>query len=247
MDVISTFPYLMNVEAVTPPAMPDYWSAVNYTAMSWITTGSLGQNSQKSFACYIASGAAQQFNNWLISPPFQVEASKEYNITFGYRGFLPTFPESMRLVWGTSPDTSSLTNVLFENPSFNLQSWLVGNALLVPGIDGYVFLSWHANTANGRGQFVDNVLVEDWGPVGVTDSPERKVRVYHNNGILTVESEIDLGQIELKVINASGQTLLSEKLNGLKRFERAMNFTTGVYIISIKGAGIEKNTKLLIN
>ncbi|MBS4059230.1 MAG: S8 family serine peptidase [Bacteroidetes bacterium] len=247
MDVISTFPYLMNVEAVTPPAMPDYWSAVNYTAMSWITTGSLGQNSQKSFACYIASGAAQQFNNWLISPPFQVEASKEYNITFGYRGFLPTFPESMRLVWGTSPDTSSLTNVLFENPSFNLQSWLVGNALLVPGIDGFVFLSWHANTANGRGQFVDNVLVEDWGPVGVIDSPERKVRVYHNDGILTVESEIDLGQIELKVINASGQTLLSEKLNGLKRFERAMNFTTGVYIISIKGAGIEKNTKLLIN
>ncbi|MDP3442024.1 MAG: T9SS type A sorting domain-containing protein, partial [Ignavibacteria bacterium] len=102
-------------------------------------------------------------------------------------------------------------------------------------------------TANGMGQFMDDVKIEDWGTVGIADSPERKISVYNNNGIISIESEFVLEQVELTIVNASGQTLLSEKVSGVRSIEKSIELTSGVYIVSLKGKGFEKNTKLFIN
>lgn len=247
MGTVSTYPYIMNVEGVTAPNLPTGWTALNYGNLSWATTSLIGYNSSRSFACFTNTGQATPLNNWLISPPFQVEAAKEYNVSFAYRCFLPSNPESLRVVWGIHADTAHMTNVIFENLSNNSQNWLLGSGLMIPGVDDFVFLSWHANTASGMGQFIDDIKVEDWGPVGVADSPERKIRVYNQNGILSIESDFMLEKAELTVVNAAGQVLLQERLNGVNRFEKAMRFMPGVYVVSIKAEGFEKNTKLLIN
>ncbi|PKP49940.1 MAG: hypothetical protein CVT92_14830 [Bacteroidetes bacterium HGW-Bacteroidetes-1] len=247
MATTSELPYLMNVESVTAPLLPEHWGSMDFGSMSWATTSLIGYNSSKSFACFTTNGQTSPLNNYLVSPPFQVDADKEYMVSFAYRCFNPSVPESIKLIWGPYADTNYMTNVLFDNPSFNAQDWLLANSLIVPGFDGYIFLSWHAYSADGMGQFVDNVLLEDWGPVGVAESPERKIRVFNRDGVLVVESEFDLNKVEITVVNAAGQTLLSEKISATRKFEKKMEFSNGIYVINIKGEGFEKNSKLLIN
>ncbi len=67
-------------------------------------------------------------------------------------------------------------NIGFENPSFADPSWLMGNAVIVPETDNHIFIGFHACTESGMGMFVDQVMVEDWGPVGVNESNEREIK-----------------------------------------------------------------------
>lgn len=245
MDVVSTYPYIQNLEGVTAPNMPQGWSGLNYGPLNWATTQLIGQNSQKSFALFTSNGQPFLMNNYLVSPPFQVEATKEYKITFGHRTFLPTNPEKLRLLWGTGGDTTSLTNVLYDNPEILTSNWLNGEALLVPGINGYIFLAWHAYTPTGIGQFIDNIKVEDWGAVGVAESLERQIKVNHTNGVLTIESALVLNNGDVIVTNAAGQVLLIDRMNGT-HYRRHLDLGKGMHVVTVRANGKEKSTRFLV-
>lgn len=244
MAVVNTYPYIQNVEGVTAPNMPQGWSGLNYGPLNWATTQLIGQNSQKSFSLFTSNGQPFLMNNYLVSPPFQVEATKEYKITFGHRTFLPTNPEKLRLLWGTGGDTTSLTNVLYDMPEILTSNWLNGEALLVPGINGYIFLAWHAYTATGIGQFIDNIKVEDWGAVGVAESPERQIKINHKDGMLTIESDVALRDGEVIITNAAGQVLFTDRVNGV-RYNRQLSLGKGLHIVTVRANGMEKSTRFL--
>ncbi|HMM11887.1 MAG TPA: S8 family serine peptidase [Bacteroidales bacterium] len=245
MGVVNTYPYLMTVEGVTAPNMPQGWSGLNYGALNWATTQLIGHNSQKSFALFTTNGQPFLMNNYLVSPPFQVEANKEYKITFAHRTFLPTNPEKLRLLWGTGGDTTSLTNVLYDMPEILTSNWLLGDALLAPGLDGYIFLAWHAYTTSGIGQFIDNIQVEDWGAVGVPESPEKHIKVSHKDGMLTIESTLALQNGEVVVTNAAGQLVFSDRMNG-QRYSKPVTLGKGLHIVNVRAAGVEKSTRFIV-
>ncbi|MBK9291497.1 MAG: S8 family serine peptidase [Bacteroidetes bacterium] len=245
MNVVNTYPYIQNVEAITAPNMPEGWSALNYGPQNWATTQLIGHNSQKSFALFTSNGQPFPMNNYLVSPPFQVEATKEYMITFAHRTFMPTNAEKLRLLWGTGGDTTTLTNVLYDNSSILTSNWLMGEALLQPGVDGYIFLAWHAYTPSGIGQFIDNIKVEDWGAVGVTESAERQIRINHNDGVLTIESETALQNGELVVSNAAGQVVFTDKLSGM-RYSRPINLGKGLHVVTVRAKGVEKSARFIV-
>lgn len=246
MGTLDTYPYLTNLENVTAPELPEGWHAMDFGNLSWATTSLIGHNSSRSFACYTQSGNPSPLNNWLVSPPLQVEASKEYFVSWVYRCFFPTNPESMRVVWGHHADTNLMTNVIHEDASFNAQSWLNANGLIVPATDEHIFIAFHANTASGMGQFIDDVLVEDWGPVGIADAPEKQIRLTHSEGLFVVESAIDLKGTSFSVTNAAGQTLFTDQIQANTRYSKSIELPQGVYIVSIKGKDFEKNSRLFV-
>lgn len=247
MGVLNTYPYVQTVEEVTAPNFPPYWSSMDFGPLSWVTTSLIGYNSSKSFACFSQSGQPKPIDNWLISPPFQVSAAKEYKLNYAYRCFFPTNPEALKVVWGFNADPVSLNNVLMDNPSFNDQNWLLGDHLIVPAADDHIFIGWHAYTESGMGQFIDAIKLEDWGAVGVAESPERQINVSYSAGNLVIESALGKADLNLSVVNAAGQSLFSESFNNLSKFEKAMKLKPGLYVITIKGVDFEKNTKILVN
>ncbi len=62
-------------------------------------------------------------NNFLISPPLDVELGKEYLVSFAYRSFSPASQESIKMIWGgNNADTMEMgANIGFENPSLPTQ------------------------------------------------------------------------------------------------------------------------------
>lgn len=246
MDVISQYPYEMTVEGATTPALPEFWTSIDNGLLSWTTTSLIGYNSSKAFACYSQNGQAQALNNWLISPPFQVSAAKEYKLTYAYRCFFPTTPESLKVAWGTDADDANLSNVLFDSQTISDQNWAVNNHLIVPGVDDHIFVGWHAYTPSGMGQFIDAVKLEDWGAVGVAESPEKKITVDYNGGLLSVSFMDKFSDLTLKITNLAGQTLLMERISGSENYAKEIDLNQGLYIISVIGSDFEKNTKILL-
>ena len=246
MDVITNYPYEMTVEGVTTPALPDYWTSIDSGFLNWTTTSLIGYNSSKAFACYSQNGQAQVLNNWLISPPFQVSAAKEYKLTYAYRCFFPTTPESMKVAWGTAADAENLSNILFDSQTISDQNWLVGSHVIVPGVDDHIFVGWHAYTPSGMGQFVDGIKLEDWGAVGVEESVEKQISVDFASGLLSISFNEKFDDLTLKITNVAGQTLLMESISGSENYSRRIDLKQGLYIISVIGNDFEKNTKILL-
>jgi len=248
MDAESNYPYMQDVENADHPAMPAHWQAMDFGSMEWKTTNLIGYESDKAFACFTSNGQPDMMNNFLISPPMDVELGKEYLVSFAYRSFSPASQESIKMVWGNNADTMEMgANVAFENPAFADPSWLMGNAVLVPETDDHIFIGFHAYTENGMGMFVDQVMVEDWGPVGVAESNEREVKVRYADGILNLESAILFENMKISVINAAGQLIMETTLDNVQN--QRINFTPdagGVYLIQLQAENLNKTVRLFI-
>jgi len=248
MSEITDYPYLQDVEDAAHPEMPDKWQSLDFSSMEWKTTNLIGYESSKAFTCFTSDGSAAPMNNYLISAPLAVESGKEYMVSFAYRSFLPSTQESFRMMWAANADTNDFaSHVVFENPSFGEPNWIMGEALIIPEIDGHIFLGFHVNTANGMGMFIDEVLVEDWGPVGVNEAIEKQLRIRYSNGLIRFETSKELGSALVTIVNAAGQLVLEDQLTSLNQNQIQFSPDAGVYLIKVKGNGFEKTSRVFVN
>jgi hypothetical protein len=247
MAAIEDYPYLESVEEADHPLMPEKWQSMDFGSMQWETTNLIGYESSKAFACFTTNGQPDEMNNYLISAPLAVESGKEYLVSFAYRSFSPASPEAIKVMWSAIADTAAFAeNVVFENPSFSEPNWLIGDALIVPGIDGHMFIGFHAYTANGMGMFVDEVMVEDWGPVGVNEAVEKQLRIRYANGEISFETTKDLGSATVTIVNAAGQLVLDKQLNSLQQNSIQFAPDAGVYLIKVEGENVTKTSRVFI-
>jgi hypothetical protein len=246
MPAIDQYPYVQDVEDAVIPAMAQYWGAVNNSSFSWTTTNLIGQSGSNAFACYTANGTSAPMDNYLISPPFVVENGNEYLLSYAYHGFMPSTPESMEVFWGTAADTEHLTNLIFSDPANASTNWIQKEHIIVPGYDGHIFFAWHANSASGMGQFIDDVTIEDWGMVGIADSPERQVRVAYVDGKIQIRSEVELKNVEMSLMNAAGQSLMTSKVAGTSK-DFNVKLSAGYYVIRLTGGDLDKTTRVLVH
>ncbi len=246
MAAIDQYPYYQSAEDVTAPAMAQYWGSIDNGPMHWATTNLLGNTGTNSFACYTSNGTAAPMNNYLISPPFIVQTGKEYRLSYSYHGFMPSTPESLDVLWGTGGTPDLLSNVLFSDPANVSNNWVGKEHIVVPNYDGSIFFAWHANTASGMGQFIDDIMVEDFGPVGVGESPERQIQVTVQDSKLSIKSQFTLNNVQLTVTNASGQTLLNSNISGVSSKEIDLNLSSGYYVIKLQGKDFSKTNMVFI-
>lgn len=250
MAAIAEFPYLVDVEDVDVPNLPEFWQSVNYSdypGFHWASTSLVGASGTKSLAIFSPSGQIRSFDNWLISPPIAVDASKEYNVSFNYRGLMPNTSERIDFYWGTNADTNHLVNMAFQDDNITFFGWLEAEALLIPEHDGHIFLAWHANNPQGIGVFLDDLMIEDWGLVGVAESPERKIRAFYRDGMMSIQSELIFNNLEVTIVNIAGQNLLQQSLPDAYHHVFPLGLKTGIYIINLRADGLDKTIKLFVN
>lgn len=247
MPAISSFPYLTDVEDVTVPELPFHWQSLNYSDLKWASTNLIGASGSKSVSCYSNNGQNKAFNNWLVSPPIAVEAGKEYFVTFKYRSFLPNTPEKLSLSWGVAADSLIMTNVVFENLSFNDPSWLNGEALVIPETDGHIFLGWHASNNNGLGVFVDDMKVEDWGAVGTDEHNTAERLMYVSNNVLHIDCSDAKTTSNIQLLNAAGQTVFTASIAPGEQLRQKIDLPSGVYVARLSSANSQVQQKILFS
>ena len=247
MDAISQYPYLMDVSEVEIPEIPQYWQTSDSPDTRWESTNLIGHSDNKSMMCWNPGGVIEtDYDNWLISPPFSVEVGDEYNVSYYYKSFLGNNNETLKLYWGSSPNVEDLTNLLFEDVDFADPDWRKGNGLYVPEEDGLVFFGWHVESLAGYGVFLDDILVENWGTVGLGDEPfAEAVSIFSHAGKVIIDAGESWNNAELKVVNMMGQTVFSGQ-----HFSHSVidlnNSGKGLYIVTLQKGSKVETKKLMV-
>jgi hypothetical protein len=248
LNVVNEFPYIIDLEEVTTPGLPDSWQQLNLTNAKWATTTHASFQGNQALACYNPSGLIQtNFNNYLISPPVMLESGKEYYINFFYRALATGSEEKLSLYWGNTADTADLNNQLISLSGFTLaDGWMEAEAILVPENDIYGYLAWKAESSPGFGILLDNIKVYDWGAVGVNELKNSHVKAHYANGQMTLNLPAGIMNAELNIFAADGRIVFSDRLKGEILYSKALALPSGIYVVTLEGDGISERIKIVV-
>ncbi len=128
-----------------------------------------GPDAQPGAAQCFTNGSNQSDDYLVLSNPLTLSAG-QYHITFHYKPLAWQYNESMKLLFGTNADPTQLTEVLFEDLSFNHKTWRFSAVNFEVLEDGVYYFAFYVNSpANHGGVFIDNVEVYDGSFSGEPD------------------------------------------------------------------------------
>ena len=247
MDAISQFPYLMDMSEVVTPSLPEYWQTADFSDGKWASSSLAGHDDNKSMMCRNPGGnIATDYDNWLISPPFSMVSGNQYNVSCFYKSFTSSQNETLKLYWGSSPNVEDLTHLLFKDVDFSGSDWKEGSGVYFHEQDELVFFGWHVESMAGKGIFLDEMLIENWGTVGLEEGPENDaVSIFGQAGKINVHTVESWNNAEVKVVNLMGQTVYSGQ-----HFTHSVidlhNSGKGLYIVTLQKGSKLESRKLMI-
>ena len=249
MTAITQYPYLQDVESASTPGMPQYWQSDDYSDVEWFTTNLISHSGSNSMACFFQGGLQQvDMDNWLISPPFRVQTGKEYLVSYYLMTFVPSQPEQMSLYWGYAPFIDSLTHLMWEKDDLSAPSFEKFQSLYIPNEDSIVYFGWYYQTVQGYGVFMDDMMVEDWGAVGVNEAESNdNPTVYSVRKHIFIKADNSWEGAKLSIVSLTGQTVYEGLYSGsLKAINRMYNLKEGLYLVNLVKNGKSFTEKVIL-
>lgn len=243
---VTEFPYLVDVEEVIVPEFPMGWQSIDSSSRQWVSSTLDSQSGSTSFVCVTTNGQPGPMNNMLITPPVAVESGNEYLLKFGYHGYLPNTPESLKVMWGVSPTMEGISNEIFVNEAINFNSWRDGEVVFAPDVDGFIFVGFHLNTANGRGLFIDDVTIENWGPVEIIENTNSDFNIYYQDEKLILNCLEQHDDLNISIVNTLGQVVLNTELTNIQSGSIDFKNVVGVYFVTINSKNQKYATKIIV-
>lgn len=239
LTAIDTYPYIIDVENVATPALPESWQQIQNSDAKWVSTNLISHEGSKALGCYNPSGMIlTDYDNWLFTPPMVVESGKEYMIRFYYRAFLPGTQEQLALYWGAAAEAEAMTEQLAVFTGFDgADGWMMAEVLLIPDDDTYGFLAFRAESTAGYGVFIDDIMIEDWGAVRVGEQDENILQITYQQGMVEVSFNEFNSNGKLFILSADGRMITKQVFSGNKARLKGLNLTPGVYIVVVEADG----------
>ena len=247
MDAISNLPYMQDMMSTTIPEPPAYWQTVDNSDATWQSFEPIGHEDSRSMRCSNLEGViGTDYNNWFISPPFEVVAGNEYYVSSFYKGFSSGKAETLYMYWGETAFTDDMTNLMYQDVDFKNSSWQEATGLYIPESDGLVYFGWQVESVNGYGIYLDDILVEDWGTVGIGDGEKAGlVKVFKRANTIVVNTGESWNGAEVKVVNAMGQLLYTGQHFDQTTVELS-NAVSGLYIVTLQKGNKVETKKLMV-
>ena len=249
LDAITTYPYLMDLSEVEVPQIPELWHAVNLSEANWRSTNQIGVNDAYSMMLFHPGGLIEtDYDNWFISPPFSVEVGKEYNISYYTKNMIFGNQESLNVYWGSTPLPQDLSNLMAIHEDMDEVNWIEAESMIIPDADGYIYIGWHAESIDGLGVLLDQILVEDYGPVGIENNElENKPVFLFRNGKIILKADEKWDNASLELINMLGQRVYTSKFNRDVTIDLNQYEQSGIYILQLSKGDSYERWKILKN
>lgn len=187
-----------NLDTQTAPQIPQGWTVIGLDndTNHWQTSTT---NHYSPPNCLrVKRNPDQASNDWLISPPIDLFSGFTYRLQFRYRAEAFSPSERLQIAYGTAPDPSQLTSVIFTATSIGNTTY--SNALVdfSPAQDGvfYVgFRSYGIASAAERYLYLDDILLKSYSlpseilnPYPLSEAQNHPINRYlswEHNGDLT--------------------------------------------------------------
>lgn len=148
---------------VTPPTLPAGWSTanVNGDSYTWVTSSGYTHTSTTPNCLYIRYNTSQAMNDWAFSSGVSLTGGTDYTIEFFYRSS-SSYPEKLRLKYGTSPTVAGMSLSLTDIGSFQSSAWLQATVAFTPPSTGTYFFGWQGySDADMYYMCIDDIAINE--------------------------------------------------------------------------------------
>jgi hypothetical protein len=239
---VSTVPYAMGFE---PTDNFDGWSIENTNGDSrtWAYAAT-GGNMAPGCAVYTYN-VTSAADDWLISTCINFDAGETYQLTFYYKAYSATYPESMVVAIGTDNNSGALTTGLDNISNITSTTYLLRTINFTVSATGTYYIGWHCTSAADMW----NLYVDDINIVKVTGVKENltaQIGVYPNpaQDNLNIVSESIVSRI--RITNVLGATVYESAENGNRFRINTAGFVSGVYFLNLETEEGSITRKLII-
>ncbi|ESU20447.1 hypothetical protein FEDK69T_29670 [Flavobacterium enshiense DK69] len=153
-------PYLQDFESVTTPAIPACALVVNNgTGNVWATASAPGYGFTTKALTYVYH-STYSANTWFFTQGINLTAGTSYRISYNYGNNATNYVEKLKVAYGTSAASASMTNVLADHSAINQNAIQYNQIDFTPSATGVYYFGFQAYS--GINQFnlsVDNISI----------------------------------------------------------------------------------------
>ncbi len=130
-----------NMAATGTDILPSCWSHTNIDGSNYSCSETCNNNYAHSGSKFIGGG--WNINVWDFTPGMQLTGGVSYDFSYWYKCTNTTPGYTVSLAYGTLPNAGSMTQVLYNEPGINLDSWTPKTLTFTPATSGIYFFGLH--------------------------------------------------------------------------------------------------------
>ena len=240
-------PYTMDFDSAITPALPNCTSQQNIGAGNLWTVASAPGYGFTTNALEYSYNSTSAANVWFYTQGLSLVAGTTYSLTFDYNAASTSYPESLKVAYGTSADASSMTNVLVDLASIsNNATALESITEFSPTATGVYYFGFNAYSAADQfNLYVDNINVTEALNANTFDNASFVTYPNPVNDMLNISYSSEISYIN--VINLLGQVVAFKNVGTNSTQIDMTDLSAGAYIVQVTVNDIVKSIKVLKN
>jgi len=153
-------PYTQDFESITPPAIPTCTQVVQGGSGNlWQTVSSPGYGFTTKALRY-SWNLSNPANTWYFIQGLNLTGGTTYRLKYDYGNTGTTFPEKLKVAYGTSATIAAMTTTLADHPNVVNSTPLTNTVDFTPATTGVYYIGFQAySNANEFYLFLDNINV----------------------------------------------------------------------------------------
>ena len=242
--IAATVPYTQDFESATVPNLPSCTSQVNAgTGNLWTVENNPGYGFTTKALRY-RWNTTNAANVWFFTQGVNLTAGQQYKISYNYGNAGASFPEKLKVAYGTSNTPAAMVTTLADYTNINQAT--IQNDLIVftPATDGVYYFGFQAySAANQFYLIVDNIVVDV--NLGTSAFDASSFKAYPNpvTNVLNLSYSSEIASVE--VFNMLGQKVLVKELNVAQGQIDMSGLNSGNYLVKVTADGQTKTIKVI--
>ena len=154
-------PYTENFESVTIPAIPSCHTIENAgTGNNWITTNNPGSGFTTKTLTY-QYNSTNDANAWFYSPGLNLTGGTSYRLSFKYGCASATYPEKLKVKYGSAAANASMSNSLYDNSNVINVTPNTQEIDFTPSVTGVYYMGFNAYSLKDMyNLYVDDISLQ---------------------------------------------------------------------------------------
>lgn len=183
-------------------------------------------------------------NTFFFTRGINLTAGTEYFISYRYGNEYPFSSESLRVLYGTSPNADSMTEELADHPTINTGQAQENSVTFTPETTGIYYFGFNAySAANQANLMVDDIVIDS--VLGTDNFNNTVIKFYPNpvKNVLNLSHSENITNVE--VYNLLGQKVFENKLNTNTTQIDMSNLSSGSYLVKVTSDNQTKTIKVI--
>ena len=242
--VATDVPYTQDFESATTPALPNCTSQQNvgtgnlWTVVSNTTYGFTTKTLRYSW------NSANDANVWFYTQGINLTGGTAYKISYDYGATGTTFPERLKVAYGTSASAAAMTNAIDDHSSVDNATPINNVVEFTPATSGVYYFGFNAySEADQFYLFVDNIVVDV--QLGNNSFDNSNFTYYPNpvKDVLNLSYNQNISQVE--VYNLVGQKMTSSSFDATTAQVDMSTYASGVYVVKVSSNNTTKTIRVI--